>query len=659
MRGRKRRCDGQQYLSLARRKLHDASMRSFLLGNTAARPLIVAGSASLYKGRPVRLAWLAVGDVRNFLTTLVEIPIEHPVEAVLNDASGLVGARNASMLLLAASGYETYAAATWCDALLSDRCYGRLHWALDKISHGSTPPWLVVGRRVQAIAKAWLDLSLDIETALAKRSAAIQISGSGHERFSKKQQSAWRRTGICTIDGLEASDYTVNPTMFDVEAPGIPFIEVTGPAGAFSSFGDLEVGSQEFAAAIDAAWRPLFVALRLRRIHIEIMSRDCVAHCPWKRGSFDAVDTSNAADYAGLWNVLLSAPPLTQDGFLRTEHALTIASSLDAVMSEEFPFDAAGNRAALAAAGWTPTQTVEPRSSTRERVMRIDWRRRSSSEHLMTRREAHILVSQLLERTAPIPMNADMLADHRSPVELSYAWPKTTCATVLEFALKCGRLMKGAVDAVLECPDLAKTPVVRNHVLCLRIEAAARVNRLRSLAPRHILKRALFVDGLEWVSVPLPEMSLFALKAGVFEPALSVALLKDDATLKGLLANQGANLWVRQGPDVFNAAYDWLRNAKLDDVQLIDRLKLGPFREKLSLLLPKPPSAKSLACWPAPAHAYFSAKPITLYFKFLVLLDVQDFAVLGKPIPLDSLIDQKSRGYLRLRGVESSSVETL
>lgn len=645
MRGRKRRCDGQQCLSLARRKLHDANMRSFLVGNTAARPLIVAGSASLCKAKPVRLAWLAVGDVRNFLATLVEIPVEHPVEAVLNDASALIGARNASMLLLAANGYDTYAAATWCDALLSNRCWGRLRWALEKIAQGLTPPWLVVGRRVQSIAKAWLDLSLDVESALAKRRTAIQIDGSGHDRFSRKKQSAWRRTGICTTDGLEASEYAVNPTMFDVEAPGTPFVEVTGPAGAFSSFADLEVGSREFAAAIDAAWRPLLVALRLRRIQIEVISRDCVARCSWNRGSFDAIDTSNAADYAGLWNVLLSAPPLTHDGFLRTEHALTIAASLDAVLSEEFPFDAAGNRAALAAAGWTPTEARQPMSLTRECVMRIDWRRRSSSEHIMTRREAHVLVSHLLERTAPIPMNADMLADHRSPVELSYAWPKTTCATVLEFALKCGRLMKGAVDAVLECPELSKTPVVRNLVLCLRIEAAARVNRLRSLAPRHILKRALFVDGMEWVSVPLPEKQLFAMRAGVFEPALSVALLKDDATLMGLLANQGPNLWVRQGPDVFNAAYDWLRNAKLDDVQLIDRLKLGPFSSKLSLLLPKPPSAKSLASWPAPAHAYFSAKPIALYFKFLVLVDVQNFAVLGKPMLLDSLLDRDGYAY--------------
>lgn len=607
-------------------------MRSFLVGNTVARPLLQSPAKESDSSSTMRLLWLACGDVRNFLTTLTKVPRRiRRVEALLNDASGLVGARNAAMLVMAmVPEDENHAIAMWCDALLTDEARDRLDAALEIVAEGKTPDWLVVASQARKVARLWRSLSISRQDALEKRRRRV---GAGHVRCGSSLD--WQKHGTVTTTNRAATN--VNPTLFDVEAPDIPFVEDTGPSGAFRGLQGL--AGDALAKALREAWQPLFDALRNRTVSIEISVEDC---CSRRfRGSFDAVDSSNASDYVGLYNLVLSCPPTL---FLRTEHVLTVASGIDAVLAEEFPFDLKGSKRALRAAGWTPAAVPEAdessSSSEDERVVRIDWRR--CRKLAMKRDDARTLLSQLFERSVPLPMNADMLEEETRPVELSYAWPKVTCATIVEFALACRRRdVKGALDALLECPDLSEAPLVRNHVLCLEMEIAARKRRCKLLAPRAILKRRL-PGTLKWIQVPIPG-HLFQPRSGLFEPSLAVLLLRDENALASFTQNQG---WVKEENDdgeenVFNAAFDWLQNADLYTAQLLDRVDLAPFANTLKIPVPAAATKDEMMTSVSSGgskSSYFSERPITDYFKFLLLLDVQTYSILGTSLRLEDLL---------------------
>lgn len=594
-------------------------MRSFLVGNTEARSLVPANDTSS------RLLWLASGDVRNFLTTLTNLSeIGGSLEVVLNDASGLVAARNAAMLLLAARPEdEMHAIALWCDAFLDDRARSSVERALRSVSEGDLPAWLSVAPEARRVASRWLSLVISPEETMEKRRRRIS-GGKGHGRCGSSPE--WRERGtVMTTTGKHP-----NPSMFDVDAPGIPFVEDTGPSGAFRGLGGLRGGA--LTKALRDAWRPLFDALRrkISNLSITISVEDCCSRRPNFHGSFDAVDSSNASDYVGLFNLLVSCPPTR---FLRTEHVLTVASGVDAVLAEEFPFDSKGSRRALRAAGWTPA--LVPKDSTAECVVRIDWRR--CPKLAMKRADARTLLSQLFERSMPLPMNADMLEEETRPVELSYAWPKVTCATIVEFALECRRQdMRGALDAILECRDLVEAPLVRNHVLSIEIEIARRKRRCKNLAPRAILNRSL--PKLKSVKVPLPK-NLFVPRSGLFEPSLAVALIADAGALSNFAQNQG---WVKEKNDdgeeqVFNAAFEWFQNADVYTAQLVDRVHLAPFATSLKVRLPAAEDATKKKKSEG-KHAYFAERSIIDYFEFLVLVDVQTYAILGTPHRLADLI---------------------
>ncbi|KAJ8605305.1 hypothetical protein CTAYLR_002328 [Chrysophaeum taylorii] len=589
-------------MGLARRKLHDASMRSFLVGNTRARALTSRGK---------RFAWLAVGDLRNVLET-VRLTEEEVVDLSLNDASGLVAARNLLMVRLALRREDAAAVAVWCDAFVSPRCLAVVREELAAIRRG----------RAGRVARLWLDLDMDVGTARAKRSEALGVEGSGHAVAGAS--ASWRASGASTSESLTAKTLVPNPTMFDVEAPGVPFVETTGPQGAFDALAGLESGTEAFARAVDEAWRPLFEALRNARPTLRTTVRDCAARVlrSWPH-AFDAVDASNVADYVGLWNLLVACPPLAKrTGFLRTEHALTVANSLDALLNEEFPFCGDGMRRLLDAAGWRPRQVPGGGGGgAKEKVLRVEWRR-TCRRRLEKREEAPSLVAQLLERSAPIPMNADMLGDAKVPIELSYAWPKVTCATVVEIALAA---RTAALDAVFEC-DAFRSSRARHLLLALKLDLSARPKRtLSRLVPKLVFRRRLF-RRVKWRSLRCEgREDLFALRAGVFEPALGVALLRDDRVLRDFMKNQGWVVAAGKTTEAFNAAFDWcLTAADYRELQLLDQVRFPRFQTS-TFRIP----------WPSGGGGGdFGNAPLETYFRYAVLLDVQTFRVLCAPVRL-------------------------
>lgn len=94
-----------------RRKLLDEVMAGFMIGNTFARSLLTNDEASRLcktqsKGvnNALRFLWIGVGDIRNPLATLYQIPpCTHQIELHMNDQSCVVLARNIVLFCVAGS----------------------------------------------------------------------------------------------------------------------------------------------------------------------------------------------------------------------------------------------------------------------------------------------------------------------------------------------------------------------------------------------------------------------------------------------------------------------------------------------------------------------------------------------------------------------------
>ena len=125
--------------TLSRRKLFDRAMSVFLVGNTHARQLYTEQEAkelaiATTTATPLSFLYMGVGDPRNPLASLVQIPLHRPVWFHLNDFSAVVVSRAIVLLAMAAAGGEDGAeeaslAATdvWSDARLSRSSAASLH----------------------------------------------------------------------------------------------------------------------------------------------------------------------------------------------------------------------------------------------------------------------------------------------------------------------------------------------------------------------------------------------------------------------------------------------------------------------------------------------------------------------------------------------------
>jgi len=217
---------------LGRRKLTDAIMQGFVVGNTAAQSLLgPQDAAALAAATPVRLLYLGVGDVRNPLSALCQLPHSAAVVVHVNDTSAVVLARNVLMLAVASVGTpEAVAAAIamWCDAELTSEHHSIVVTTLQRLLTSPSPspsptapaaaaaaataaattspgaavlPWLVVeggsqGTLVQCW-RAWLSLATSVPLADARkrRQAALRTSSSvGHGRVGASD--AWIQVGV-------------------------------------------------------------------------------------------------------------------------------------------------------------------------------------------------------------------------------------------------------------------------------------------------------------------------------------------------------------------------------------------------------------------------------------------------------------------------------
>ena len=616
--------------SLARVKLLEKL--HFLVGNTVCRPLVteLRGEQDIFK-----MLFAASGDPRNVLRTLQEIDMKRKVFVAVNDASPWVAARTVVMLLLAARGEDAAATAIWCDAFLS-----KSHRQMfdDLLKNNVASPFFDFGdkaskRAVEAVFESWSSFSLTFEEATRRRDEAVTREGSGHGRVGVTEK--WLKRGVVTH---EKKTPLVNPTLFISGN----FAETEGPFGAFAS------------SAFLKEWTSLFKSFRKRlelgTVSLSLSVCDCSRPGAFLMKSeeggypsefFDVIDTSNVADYVGLLNILLVMRPLLRpSGFLRTEHVLTEASTLKHLFTVEYPYDRHGFRRVLRAIGMAVKEVHAVNIDDAEKILRVDWTL-TDLRLPLTVDEFRVLAAQLVERVTPLPLNADMLEDPKIAVTMSYCFPKSTIATVAEILFVARKLHKraafGAVDALLTSPDLLKRSLVRNLVLQLRLDLALRPSSLAILAPKLRFKRILPFD-VSWFQATIEPRFPKALdaspRAGLFEPSLAVALVKNDTILARLLRYQDDNLW-QQLPngDVLNGAFAFvLAKAKASQIQLLDKLQFS--RKNNFTLAFALPSKR--ATWTCPEIE--GGLSLDEAFSYVVLLDVLTCNILSKPQKLSDFL---------------------
>ena len=612
-------------LPLPRRKLFDACMRSFVVGNTTPTPLAPLDDPTTQRAR---VLYAASGDCRNALETVGAWRLPD-LEVTLNDGNVVVCARNAIILRLLRRPDVAAAdvARVWCDAWLSAAAAA----ALDRELRAVVDELDARGRLAGAVAlddgcgagaccRAWLERRARPGGAAAfaaARDAAMALAGAGRGR--RDAGAAWRAHGCCGGDGAELRALGLaNETLRD-PGPAAAFLETQGPGGALGTAA--AVGTAAFRADAARAWARLGAFANEPGARFAVSSRDCCAPRSWPARSFDAVDTSNVADYAGLWNLLLACGPLVNDGgYAQTEHALTVAADARAVLLEELPYDAWAHSFLLASVGWEMAGAHTTDGD--ERVTRLRWRRaaaaaaprdcrrRDAAAKAKRRETFRSVLAQLLLRVAPIPMHPDFFASAEAPVEGSYAFPKSTAATVVHVAARsASRAATGCLDALLA--ELGGAAVARNLRVALEAEMLLERRALRLAAPRFRFRNRAFLRAATFAVAPRSG-DLAAPRGGVHEPALGVALLRDDAVLRDALDVDGK--WEIDGEGaVVNLLYELFCDLEADELQLLDRVAFDPATNRLTLLLPSDLAGFSRA----------------------VLLDVQRFAVIAEPLSLD------------------------
>ena len=434
---------------LARRKLHDECMSSFLIGNTHARPLPQTNAG----GR--RVLYACSGDCRNALATAAAWGGD--VEITLNDANPCVATRNVILLRLLRKGETEAARQLWADAWLDGKSAALVTRELQAIALGVNDDAGVRIRKgsradIQRCASAWLDERLDAKEHESARAAALAVEGAGVGRGGSKASQAWFAYGVVGPGGKKRrKGGRPNTTLLDesVVDASLAFRETQGPAHAFARCAGLAIESEAFLSVCVDEFTKLGAAAASRASFV-ISCADALRRPPaFRRRGYDCVDASNTADYAGLWNVLLAlAPCVAPGGRLLTEHALTRCGSLDALLAEEWPFDGWAQRKLLRAVGWVGIPVA---AEAGEEVLRVAWARgapeftpapaarfRAKRARRDRRDDFRRILGQLLVRSFPLPMDPELRATAAAPIDAGYAFPKTTIATVVALVAAAG-----------------------------------------------------------------------------------------------------------------------------------------------------------------------------------------------------------------------------
>ena len=325
-------------VGLGRRKLADKVMGCFLVGNTIAQALFTAEEGTrLWEStagaadsqRCARLLYVGVGDVRNPLSALANLPAGAQSEVHMNDTADVVLARNAVMLAVATglgtsgAGDIPAAIAMWSDALLSEKVATAVHAALTQLAAGELPAWLKLragcSARLVRCWASWLAMTASVTSKRARttRDATLQAdaANAGHGRAGASK--LWRLFGVSSVPvSKKALPPKANVTLLHPVSG--EFLETQGPAGAFAGLDRLTAGKPRFAEAVQAAWTPLLTSWATRvhagavEVHLWLtegtgLLTGAVTGDSLPTG-FHAIDTSNVMDYVGLYVAADCAP---------------------------------------------------------------------------------------------------------------------------------------------------------------------------------------------------------------------------------------------------------------------------------------------------------------------------------------------------------------
>ena len=317
---------------LARRKLHDECMSSFLIGNTHARPLPQTNG-----GR--RVLYACSGDCRNALAT-AEAWGGGEVEITLNDANPCVATRNVILLRLLRKGETEAARQLWGDARLDGKSAALVTRELQAIALGVNDDAGVRVRKgsraeIQRCAAAWL-AAPGCESVRAR--PRRRLGRRRRRRRPRREQSIsglvrLRRRGARRQEAAQGWSCERDAARRSGGRRVVGLPRDAGPrARLCARCAGLAIESEEFLSVCVDEWAKLGAAAA--RASFVISCVDALRRPPaFRRRGYDCVDASNTPDYAGLWNVLLAlAPTVAPGGRLLTEHALTRCGSLDALL---------------------------------------------------------------------------------------------------------------------------------------------------------------------------------------------------------------------------------------------------------------------------------------------------------------------------------------
>ena len=549
------------------------------------------------------------------------------VEITLNDANPCVATRNCVLLRLLRKGETEAARQLWSDAWLDGKSAALVTRELQAIALGVNDDAGVRVRKgsraeIQRCAAAWL-AAPGAQAYERARAAALAVEGAGVGRGGSKASQAWFAYGVVGPGGKKRrKGGRPNTTLLDesVVDASLAFRETQGPAHAFARCAGLAIESEAFLSVCVDEWAKLGAASK--RASFVISCIDALRRPPaFRRRGYDAVDASNTADYAGLWNVLLAlAPTVAPGGRLLTEHALTRCGSLDALLAEEWPFDGWAQRKLLRAVGWVGIPVA---AEAGEEVLRVAWARgaaelqpapaarfRAKRARRDRRDDFRRILGQLLVRTFPMPMDPELRATAAAPIDAGYAFPKTTIATVVALVAAAGDAAAGTLDAVVS--EMAEHPIVRNLAAQLLVELVLQRGWCKA-APRLAFARSLPpVRCVRWTLAPKSDLA--APRGGVHEPALGALLLRDAAALAAAQKADGSWEVDEEGARV-SLLYEFCEEADGAEVQVLDRV-----------------------CYDIPSRTLELALPGGLPFRHVLLIDVQTFGSVAEPLDLDDAV---------------------
>jgi len=235
---------------------------------------------------------------------------------------------------------------------------------------------------------------------------------------------------------------------------------------------------------------------------------------------------------------------------------------------------------------------------------------------------------QLLQAAAtPQPMSPSMMeaGDVHRPLLEGYSWPKLTPATFVELvarlcgAARCAGLLDGVVDHLFTVDELALDATARPRLLNIYIECCARFTSLSPALNPATLAAALPLQQpsggsgsgsgststsgataaatrttasggaatvTAWMQVK-PRYDVTAQRGGVFEPALCVALLQDDAVLARVEEASGKWVHSEDSDAPVNLLFALLQSLPAAQAQLLDNVMYDATCHQLGVLLPR------------------------------------------------------------------------